>query len=257
VTIERRGHVLLIGLDRQAKRNAFDVAMYEELARAYGELERDPNMRCGLLFAHGEHFTAGLDLREVVPRLPEGLDPFRLPEGGVDPFDLVGEPRTKPLVMAVQGLVFTVGIELLLAADVRVAAANARFAQLEVQRGLYPVGGATIRFVREMGWGNAMRYLLTGDEFTALEASRMGLIQEVVEPGQQLVRAVALADHIAAQAPLGVRAILVSARRALRQGEEAAIASLRSDLVPILQSGDLQEGIRSFVERRPARFTGE
>jgi enoyl-CoA hydratase/carnithine racemase len=246
-----------MGLDRVAKLNAFDVAMYGELAEAYGALERDPELRCGVLFAHGDHFTSGLDLKEVVPQLPDGLDPFALPESAVDPLQLTGPPRTKPLVIAVHGLVFTIGIELLLAADVRVAASNARFAQLEVQRGLYPFGGATIRFVGEAGWGNAMRYLLTGDEFGAQKALRLGLIQEVVEPGRQLDRAVEVAERIAAQAPLGVRAVLASARRVLTEGEDAAIQRLRPDLEPILQSDDLQEGIRSFRERRPARFTGK
>lgn len=257
VSIERRGHVLLMGLDRVAKLNAFDVAMYQDLAEAYGTLERDPELRCGVLFAHGDHFTAGLDLKELVPRLAERVEPFAFPEGAVDPLQLSDPLLTKPLVIAVQGLVFTIGIELLLAADVRVAASDARFAQLEVQRGLYPFGGATIRFVREAGWGNAMRYLLTGDEFGAQEALRMGLIQEVVEPGRQLNRAAELAERIAAQAPLGVRAVLASARRALTEGEEAAIQRLRPDLEPILRSGDLQEGIRSFHERRRARFTGK
>ncbi|MBV9278597.1 MAG: crotonase/enoyl-CoA hydratase family protein [Chloroflexi bacterium] len=261
VTIERRGHVLLMGLDRVAKRNAFDLPMYRELAQAYGELERDPALRCGVLFAHGDHFTAGLDLKELVPRLPEGYPegtrPFALPEGAIDPLQLASPFRATPLVIAVQGLVFTIGVELLLAADVRVAASDARFAQLEVQRGLYPFGGATIRFVREAGWGNAMRYLLTGDEFGAQEAMRMGLVQEVAEPGRQLDRALELADRIAAQAPLGVRAVLASARLAVTEGEEAAIRRLRPDLEPILHSADLQEGIRSFVERRPARFSGE
>jgi enoyl-CoA hydratase/carnithine racemase len=257
VSIERRDHVLLMGLDRVVKLNAFDVALYRELAKAYGELERESKLRCGVLFAHGDHFTSGLDLKELVPRLPEGAEPFSLPEGAVDPLQLSDPLRTKPLVIAVQGLVFTIGIELLLAADVRIAASNARFAQLEVQRGLYPFGGATIRFVHEAGWGNAMRYLLTGDEFGAQEALRLGLIQEIVEPGRQLDRAVELAETIAAQAPLGVRATLASARCALTKGEEAAIQRLRPDLEPMLQSGDLQEGIRSFRERRPPRFTGE
>ena len=83
---------------------------------------------------------------------------------------------------------------MLLATDIRVAASDTRFAQIEIKRGIYPVGGATIRFMREVGWGNAMRYLLTGDEFSAEEAYRIGLVQEVVAPGQQVTRARALAQ---------------------------------------------------------------
>src|SRR5207253_9310001 len=102
----------------------------------------------------------------------------------MDPLVIPGPRLTNPIISAVQGICLTIGIELMLAADIRVAASNARFAQIEIKRGLYPFGGATIRFARETGWGNAMRYLLTGDEFNAAEAHRIGLVQEVVEPGQ-------------------------------------------------------------------------
>ena len=103
----------------------------------------------------------------------------------------------------------------MLACDVRVAARDTRFGQIEIKRGIYPVGGATLRMPRELGWGNAMRWLLTGDELGAEEALRIGLVQELVEPGEQLERALALGERIAAQAPLGVRATLASARLAL------------------------------------------
>src|SRR5262249_31071585 len=154
ITCERRGHVFLMGVNRVAKRNAFDLAMLDDLALAYGEMERDDEVRCGVLFAHGDHFTGGLDLAQVGPGLLQGgaLAP---PEGGLDPFGLRGPPRTKPLLCAIQGICLTLGIELALAADIRIAAADARFAQIEIKRGIYPFGGATIRFSREVGWGNA------------------------------------------------------------------------------------------------------
>ncbi|HVB22042.1 MAG TPA: crotonase/enoyl-CoA hydratase family protein [Ktedonobacteraceae bacterium] len=254
VTTEKRGYVLLIGLDRVARRNAFDKAMLYALGLAYGELEHDENLRCGVLFAHGDHFTAGLELTQFATAL--GEDVQALAEGGIDPLAIKGQRLSKPVVCAVQGICFTIGIELMLAADIRVAASNTRFAQIEVKRGIYPIGGATIRFVRETGWGNAMRYLLTGDEFTAAEALRIGLVQEVVEPGQQLARAEAIAQTIAMQAPLGVRATLASARLAITEGEQAAIERLIPDLEPILQSEDVKEGLLSFIERRQANFEG-
>jgi enoyl-CoA hydratase/carnithine racemase len=256
ISTERRGHVLLIGLNRPAKRNAFTLEMLEQLALAYGELERDPELRCGVLWAEGEHFTAGLDLADVAPAVTDG-DGLPVPEGGRQPWRLDGEPWTTPVVIAVQGWCITLGIELLLAADVRIASADTRFAQLEVQRGIYPFAGATIRFPREAGWGNAMRWLLTGDAFDAAEALRMGLVQEVVAPGTQLERALELAERIATlAAPLGVRATLASAHRALRDGEGAAAARLQADARPLFASEDGAEGMRSFLERRQARFTG-
>jgi enoyl-CoA hydratase len=127
---------------------------------------------------------------------------------------------------------------------------------MEVSRGIYPFGGATIRFPREVGWGNAMRWILTGDVFDVQEALRIGLVQEVVPTGSQLHRAVQIAQSISAQAPLGVQTALRSAIRAVRDGEEAAAAQLVPDMVALLTSEDATEGRQSFIERRPAAFTG-
>jgi enoyl-CoA hydratase len=256
ITVERNGHVLLMGLNRPDKMNAFDVEMYLELAAAFGELHRDGDLRCGLLFAHGKHFTAGLELPKWSPFFSEAKFP-ELPAGACDPFGL-DEPKQvgKPLVMAAQGICYTIGLELMLAMDIRVAASDTRFGQIEVRRGVYPVGGATVRLHQEIGWGNAMRYLLTGDEIPAAEALRLGLVQEVTEPGRQFDRALEIAEKISRQAPLGVQASLLSARRARSEGERAAIVRLLPDLVPIMKSDDAAEGIRSFVERRDGRFKG-
>ena len=256
VTTERRGHLFLMGLNRPDKRNAFDVEMFLQLAAAYGELQRDDQLRCGVLFAHGDHFTGGLDLPQWGPIFAGG-QPLALPDGSLDPIAL-DETRLlqKPVIIAVQGICLTVGLELLLACDVRVAAADTRFAQIEIKRGIYPVGGATVRFVQEIGWGNAMRYLLTGDEFSADEAYRLGLVQQVVPAGEQRHAAIALAETIATQAPLGVYATLASARLARRAGEQAAFARLLPDLLPLMHSEDAQEGVLSFIQRRQAQFKG-
>lgn len=254
ITTERHGYVLLIGLSRVAKRNAFDPPMLQALGEAYGELERDDDLRCGVLFAHGDHFTGGLDLPQFVGTFSQGVQ--QLHAGEIDPLGLQGPRLSKPMVCAVQGYCWTIGIELMLASDIRIAATSTRFAQIEVKRGIYPVGGATVRFARETGWGNAMRYLLTGDEFDAAEAYRIGLVQEVVETGQQLARAEEIAQTIARQAPLGVRATLASARLSFSAGEEEATRRLIPDLIPIMQSEDVHEGVQSFIERRQADFKG-
>lgn len=255
VSLEKRGHVLLIGLDRAAKRNAFDVAMYHALARAYATLARDDELRAGVLFAHGEHFTAGLDLAEFSPVFASGA--WSVPDDGIDPLGLGGGKRLeKPIVCALQGICFTIGIELMLATDIRVAARGVRFGQIEIKRGIYPVGGATTRMPREVGWGNAMRWLLTGDELGAEEAHRIGLVQEVTDRGGELPRAIAIAETIAEQAPMGVRATLISARRAREEGEAAAERVLLAELQPLLASEDAKEGLASFLERRKAKFQG-
>jgi enoyl-CoA hydratase len=255
VTLERDGHVLLIGLNRPHKRNSFDRAMLADLSRAYAVLESDASVRAGVLFAHGDHLTAGLDLADVGPGIAAGDDPF--PDDGRDPWRLDGT-WTTPLVAVAHGWCMTLGIELLLAADIRIAAADTRFTQLEVRRGIYPFGGATIRLPREAGWGNAMRWLLTGDEFDAAEAHRIGLVQEVADDAAAaLARARDIAHTIADRAaPLGVRATLASAHLARAQGEAAAIERLRPVVTELFASEDAAEGVQSFIERRDAHFQG-
>jgi enoyl-CoA hydratase len=147
--------------------------------------------------------------------------------------------------MAVNGIAFTLSIELALAADIVIAADDVRFRQLEIGRGIVPFGGATFRAPARLGWGNAMRFLLTAEEFGAADALQIGLVQEVVPAGTHVQRATELACLIARQAPLGVQATLASARD--------TIASL---LPGIMRSQDAAEGLRSFTERREAHFTG-
>ena len=254
VRAEARGGLHLITLDRAEKRNAFDLRMLRELAEAVTAYEDDASARCAVLAAEGDHFTAGLDLAEVGPAVKAGAALF--PEGAVDPLGLYGRHRTKPLVMAVSGYCLTIGIELLLAADVRVAAEDTRFGQIEVNRGIFPFGGATIRLPQIAGWGNAMRWLLTGELFDAAEAKRIGLVQEITPAGEQRERAIAVAETIAKRAPLGVSATLASARTALRHGPEAAAEQLLSHARALMDSEDALEGVRSFLERREATFKG-
>jgi enoyl-CoA hydratase len=253
IVTEKRGHLLLIGFNRPAKQNAFDAEMLRGLGDAFGALETDTDLRCGVVFANGDHFTSGMDLANMAPFIAEG----RLPFGGdgIDPWGVHGRQRTKPTVVAVHGRCWTLGIEFCLAQDIRVAASNARFAQIEIKRGIFPFGGGTFRFVQSAGWGNAMRWLLTGEEFGAAEALRIGLVQEVVEPGRQLARAVELAETIAAQAPLGVQATIASARRSLK--EETAAQALLPEIRRLMATEDAREGLQSFIERRAAKFVGK
>ncbi|MBN9629754.1 MAG: crotonase/enoyl-CoA hydratase family protein [Actinobacteria bacterium] len=255
ILTERRGHVLLIGLNRPEKRNAADFELLSGLAEAYGELERDPEIRVALVYAVGDHFTGGLDLADVGPRVgPDGLS--FVSDTGVDPWGVSGRQRTKPVVVAVQGICLTLGIELMLASDVSVAARSTRFGQIEVARGILPFGGATIRFPRTAGWGNAMRYILTGDMFDADEAYRLGLVQEVVDDGEQFDTALAIAERIAAQAPLAVQATLASAFTAVREGDAAAEAQLQPALARLAASEDARIGMQAFLTRTPAEFVG-
>ena len=254
ISYDLDANVALIGLARPEKRNAFDRLMLEELARAYTRFEEDPLARCGLLFAHGGHFTGGLDLAVVGPEIAAGGAAFDPRE--VDPLGVGPRRRNKPLVAALSGYCFTIGIELALAADIRLAADDARFSQLEVKRGFLPFGNATLRFPATAGWGNAMRWMLTGDIFDAGEALRIGLVQEVVPAAELLTRSKALAARVAAQAPLAVQAILASSHAALEEGEAAEAARLYERARGLMATEDAAEGMRAFVQRRDGVFTG-
>ncbi len=257
VTVERRGHILLVGLNNPDKYNAYEPEMHHAIARAYYELDQDPELRCGVLHSHGKHSTAGLNLVNWTDTFASGAWP-ELADNEMDPLGLLPEKRPrKPIVSAVQGICYTIGIELMLATDIRVAADDTRFGQIEPRRAIFACGGATVRFVQNMGWGNAMRWLLTGDDFDAQEAYRTGLVQEVAPVGEQLERAIAIAENIAKQGPLGVQGTLKSSRQALAEGEQAAFRDLMPNIAPLMQSEDVKEGVQSFVERREAVYTGK
>ena len=250
-------HILLIGINRPAKRNGWTPAMFRQLAQAYTRLDDEPALRVGVLHAFGDHFTAGLDLPVVAQYLRSGE---RLtPAGLVEPYDY-GMPgyrrRQKPMIAAVKGICYTVGIELMLGADIVVAADDCRFSQMEVQRCIMPTGGATLRMPERAGVGNAMLHLLTADEFDAAEALRCNFVQKVVPAAVLMDEALTLARRIAAQAPAAVVATRLNVLKAIELGQAAAVA----DFVPVQRvlacSEDAAEGVRAFVEKRPARFTG-
>src|SRR4051812_19323889 len=257
ISCEQRGALLLIGINRPAKYNGFTPRMFRELAQAYTQLDDDAQLRVGVLHAWGPHFTAGLDLPTIAPLMRRGEK--AIPPGLVEPTDL-GTPgyrrRTKPMVAAVQGITYTLGIELMLAADVVVAADDCRFSQLEVKRGIMATGGATLRMAERAGLGNALLHLLTGDEFDAAEALRLNFVQKVVPRGTERDEAIRIAETIAAQAPLAVVATRLNALKAVERGPLEAMAEFVAVQQRLARSEDAAEGVRSFVEKRPARFSG-
>lgn len=246
--------VLLIGIDRIDVQNRIDISTFTALGRAYYEFEHDDSLRVAVLYGNGPDFSQGLDLASWGAGLRGG--PFQAPPKFIDPLATGGLERSKPLVVAVQGHVTRIGHELFLAADIRVAAQDSVFNQGEVVAASFPGGGATIRFAREAGWGNAMRYMLTGANWCADDAYRMGLVQEVTPPGKQLDRATDLAKQIAAAAPLGVRATLASARRSLSESEKLALATLQTEFGRLLRSEDRQEYLRALQEKRTPVYVG-
>lgn len=256
ITTEARGAVWLMGINRPHKLNGFTPAMFDQLAAAYERLESDPDLRVGVLFAHGPHFTAGLDLPMFAGRFADDSDFAGVTGDRIDTFGRRAPWRRKPLITAVKGITFTAGLELALASDIIIAANDVRLAMMEPKRGLMACGGATYRFVERGGWGNAMRWLLTGDEFGAEEGYRIGIIQEIVAPGFELNRAIALAESIATRAPLAVQATRANALTYALDGEAACAAEFGDISNRLANSQDFQEGVASFREKRAANFTG-
>ncbi|MEW6768051.1 MAG: crotonase/enoyl-CoA hydratase family protein [Pseudomonadota bacterium] len=249
---EKHGHVLKIVIDNAAKKNAFSPEMMQELSDAMTVLDKEDDLWVGVLCANGDDFTAGLDM-------PKFFGPKAtvkpLPEGNIDPFGLRSRCR-KPIVTAVQGIVFTIGIEISLAGDIVIAADTACFCQMESKRGIAPLGGAHFRYLTRMGWGDAMYHLFLCDEFKAPEAYRIGLVQEVVPAGKQIERAMEIAELIAKNAPIGIQITKQAALQFIEVGEKAAIEIIPKIRDRVMNSEDMKEGIQSFVERRQAVFKG-
>ena len=169
------GHVCVISLDNVAKKNAITPELMAQLSTHLTTFEDDDDLWVAILDPAGEHTTAGLDM-------PKFFGPTAtakpLPEDQVDPFALQRR-TTKPVISVVHGITYTIGIEMMLAGDVVIAADTARFCQLESKRGIAPFGGAHFRYLTRTGWGNAMYHLFLCDEFDAQEALRIGFVQEV------------------------------------------------------------------------------
>jgi enoyl-CoA hydratase/carnithine racemase len=254
IQYEKRGSLGFVKFNRPEKRNAFTVEMFRRIADIFTEADEDADVRCIVVHAEGPDTTTGLDLMNVGPSFRAAEVPISATL--VDPWHVIGRLRTKPMVTAVQGRCFTLGTEIALCSDICVAASDTRFGLKEVRVGIIPAGGGTFRFVQTAGYSNAMRYVLTGDEFDVAEAYRMGVVQEVVEPGQQLSRAEELADVIAGQAPLAVQAALAHAQSALLDGWRKAIGDIVPRQVELINSEDATEAGMAMMQKRPPSFKG-
>jgi enoyl-CoA hydratase len=257
VTVERRDDIVLVGINRTSIQNRIDPPTRLRLNEVMYLYEHDPSLRAFVLFGHGENFSRGID----VDAAQAGLISGQRATSTAPTLDLVGNSqphRTKPMVVVVHGDTWNLGHEIYLAGDVRVAAANTRFGQDENTHGRFPGGGATVRFVREAGWGNAMRYMLTGDHWTAEESYRMGITQQIAPTPQAALDAgVALARKMAACAPLGIKATLASAHQVIDPVEADALSKLGAQYAALYRTEDFIEGRKAEAEGRPPKYQGK
>jgi enoyl-CoA hydratase len=258
LTIERRGQTVLFGINRPNIQNRIDPETSASLGRAYYDYEHDPTLRVAILFGHGPNFSRGIDVDAFAARLREGTSSAPPNPRVIDPLGKSGPHLSKPVIMVAHGDTWNMAHELMLAADIRIAAEDTNFGQDENTHGRFPGGGATIRFVREVGWGNAMRYMLTGDHWNAQEAFRMGEIQMIAAtPEQALDSAMKIATRIAANAPLGIQTTLTSAHLALDQSEPVALSKLGEQYAALYRTQDFVEGRHAEAEGRAPVYTGK
>jgi enoyl-CoA hydratase len=252
IRTEVDGRVFKIIIDNRTKKNSFNPQMMAQMSDALTVLDRNDEYWVGVVCAEGSDFTAGLDMPKFFGPKAEKIESK---PGNIDAFALKGRCR-KPIVTAVQGIVYTIGIEIMLAGDIVIAASDSRFCQMEAKRGIAPLGGAHFRYLTRAGWGDAMYHLLLCDEFDAARAHEIGFVQEVVEPGKQIDRAMELAQIIAKNAPIGIQVTKEAALKYLEAGERVAIDFIPKVEERVFNSEDMMEGIQSFVERRAGVFKG-
>lgn len=258
VTVERRDDIVLVGLNRPSIQNRIDPPTRLRLGEVYYQFEHDPSLRALVLFGHGPNFSRGID----VDASQQGIVSGTRVTSTASALDILGNSagqprRTKPVVAVVHGDTWNLGHEIYLACDIRIAAANTQFGQDENTHGRFPGGGATVRFVREAGWGNAMRYMLTGDHWSADESLRMGVTQQVAAtPAAALAAGIVMARKIAACGPLSIKATLASAHSYVDPVEATPLSTLGAQYAALYRTEDFVEGRRAEAEGRPPKYTG-
>ena len=260
---EKDGHVLTVTINRPEKKNAVNAEVLCGLDDAWHQLDEDDELRVAILTGAGDNFCAGMDLG-VINKITAGKPPEdefeeRLAKDMSVIFDgwLKTYRPTKPVIAAVEGYALAGGTEILQGTDIRVAAESAVFGITEVQRGLFPLAGSTVRLPRQIPHTVALEMLLTGNSYSAAECKAFGLVGHVVPDGTALEKAREIADRIAANGPLAVRAILKAARETANMPEKEAFEQKEMAIgVPIFSSEDAREGPTAFLEKRPPVFKG-
>jgi enoyl-CoA hydratase len=253
------GHVLVVTMNRPEAKNALSPEMLVGLADAWDRIDSDPEIRCAVLTGAGGVFCAGADLKAMNNAQGESdaSRRFREDAGLAWKALLRHHQLTKPLIAAVEGFAVAGGTEILQATDIRVAGESAVFGVVEVTRGLFPLGGSTVRLRRQIPYTKAMELLLTGDRITAADAERIGLIGRVVPDGEALTMALAIGERIAKNGPLAVQAVKRSVQATEGLPEEEALKIEMEIGLPIFATADAKEGTLAFKEKREPNYTGK
>jgi enoyl-CoA hydratase len=262
---EKRDHIAIVTFNRPERRNALSPETMVRLAEAWKDFRDDDEMRVAILTGAGDQaFCAGGDLQRLMPlftgaRAPDDeWDRRLMADVGeimstalLRPFELY-----KPIVAAVNGFALAGGSEILQSTDLRIASSSASFGLSEAKRGLVPGGGSMVRLPRQVPWCKAMEILLLGDRIPAEEAHRIGFVNEVVEPAALMPRALEIAERLARNAPLALRAIKEAAITTSGLPLEEAYAIEHRLSGAVMTSRDAREGPRAFMEKREPVWEG-
>lgn len=259
---EKRGSVAIVTLNRPKQKNALSGEMLVGMWDAWQEIDSDPEIRVAILTGAGGTFCAGADLKAMAGG-DQSPRQAKTKQRMADDPDLHWKALlrhyrlTKPLIAAVEGYAIAGGTEILQACEIRVAAEDATFGIAEVRRGLFPLGGSTVRLRRQIPETIAAELLLTGRFVPAAEAKEIGLIGHVVPKGEALNKALEIAAQISANGPLAVQAVLRSLRETEGLSEVDGLARELEIGQPIFGTKDAREGAKAFAEKREPNFTGE
>ena len=245
ILTEARGRVLVVTMNRPEARNAINSALGNAMVAAMRQLDEDESLSLGVLTGAGRGFSAGMDLKAFAAEgPPQGFGEF-LQAGSA-----------KPLIAAVEGFALAGGLEVALACDLIVAARGVRLGIPEAKRGLFAAGGALLRLPQRVGHGKAMELALTAEPIDAEEASGLGLVDRLAEPGHAHEEALALAETIARNAPLSL-ALSKKLLRAVKGATESEFWELQGlDAAKIFASEDAREGATAFAQKREPEWKG-
>jgi enoyl-CoA hydratase len=253
LTIDKRGPVALMTVNRPDKLNALNVRTREEILEALKELGEDATVRVIVITGAGEKaFIAGADISEFAGKTPLGTREMMHKSRAFDAM----EDCPKPVIAMINGYALGGGCELAMSCDIRIASAKAKFGQPEIKLGIIPGGGGTQRLARLIGEGKAMELILTGDMIDAEEALRLGLVNHVVAPEQLEAKTMEIAGKIAEMSPIAVQMAKKSVKNAARLGLQAGLEAETDLFILCFTSEDKEEGIRAFMEKRKPVFQG-
>jgi enoyl-CoA hydratase len=263
VEYSKQGHVALVTLNRPEARNAINPEVMCRLADTWDEIQADDDIRVAVVTGTGTVFCAGADLGRLIPLMTKSRQPEDDYDNRVLADKSLGDRALlrvndldKPVIAAVNGTAVAGGCELVQGTDIRVASTVARFGVQEVQRALFPAGGSSVRLPVQLPYAVAMEWLLTGELVDADRAYQLGFVNRVVEPDQVVPEAMTIAERIAANGPIAVRAIKASAKACMGLPERQAMALELELSAPVFRSQDAVEGPKAFMEKRAPNYTG-